>query len=103
MTKNRRTYSREFKEDAINLVLDEGLSCVQVEKNLGIGKGTVSRWIREQNDLKDDAFCGSGNTRPSETDYKQMQKELARVKRERDILKKAMAIFSQDQNPYSGS
>ncbi len=103
MAKRRKTYTKEFKTEAINLVLDEGLSCVQVERNLGIGEGTVSRWIREKRNLKNDAFCGSGNTRPSEKDVKQMQKDLIRVRRERDILKKAMAIFSKDQNPYSGS
>lgn len=103
MVKNRRTYSKEFKNDAISLVVDEGIPCIQVEKNLGIGKGTVSRWVREKKALNDDAFCGSGNVRPSEKEFKKLQKELARVKRERDILKKATAIFSQDQNPYSGS
>jgi transposase InsO family protein/transposase-like protein len=100
MSKNRRTYSKEFKEEAIKLVEEEGLTCSKVEENLGIGKGTVSRWIREKLRLNKDAFCGSGNIRPSEKKYKDLQKELERVKRERDILKKAMAIFSKDQSIY---
>ena len=97
MSKSRRTYSKEFKEEAIKLVQEEGLTCKKVEKNLGIGNGTVSRWVKEQSELKADAFCGSGNVKPSEKEFKKLQKELERVKRERDILKKAMAIFSKDQ------
>ena len=97
MLKTRRTYSKEFKEEAIKLVQEEGLTCKKVEKNLGIGNGTASRWVKEQSELKTDAFCGSGNVKPSEKEFKKLQKELVRVKRERDILKKAMAIFSKDQ------
>jgi len=99
--KKRRTYPTEFKKEAIDLVERDGLSCVQVEKDLGIGKGVVSRWIKERKKLKDDAFCGSGNIRPSEREYKNLKKELERVKRERDILKKAVAIFSKEPNRYS--
>jgi transposase len=94
--KKRRTYPVEFIEEAIGLVERDGLSCVQVEKDLGIGKGVVSRWIREKKNLKEDAFCGSGNVRPSEKEFKNLKKELERVKRERDILKKAAAYFSMD-------
>ncbi len=101
--KKRRTYPAEFKEEAIGLVERDGLSCTQVEKDLGIGKGVVSRWIREIKSHKDDAFCGSGNIRPSEKEFKNLKKELERVKRERDILKKAVAIFSKEPNRHSSS
>jgi transposase len=101
--KKRRTYPTEFKEEAIGLAERDGLSCVQVEKDLGIGKGVVSRWIKERKRLKNDAFCGSGNIRPSEKEFKNLKKELERVKRERDILKKAVAIFSKEPNRYSSS
>ncbi len=101
--KNRRKYPAEFKDEAIGLVERDGLSCVQVENDLGIGQGVVSRWIREKKNLKDDAFCGSGNVRPSEKEYKNLKNELERVKRERDILKKAVAIFSKEPNRYSSS
>jgi len=50
-----------LKEEAIALLERDGLSCVQVEKDIGIGKGVVSRWIRERKNLKDDVFCGIGN------------------------------------------
>ncbi len=98
----RKTYSIEFKEEAIRLVAD-GATAVQVEIDLGIGKGTVSRWVREKKALQGDAFCGSGNVRPSEREYKSLQKELYSTKRELEILKKAVAIFSKDPNRYSDS
>ena len=101
--KTRKTYSKEFKDEAIRLSKENGLTFVQVEKELGIGQGTVSRWARERKLLRNDAFCGSGNVRPSEIEFKSLQKELARAKRELEILKKAVAIFSKDPNPYSDS
>jgi len=101
--RKRRTYSVEFIEEAIALVERDGLTCVQVERDLGIGKGVVSNWIIQKKKLKGDAFCGSGNVRPSEEKYKKLEKELERVKRERDILKKAVAIFSKEPNRHSGS
>jgi transposase len=101
--RKRKTYAKEFKEEAIRLVEEDGLTCVKVEQDLGIGQGTVSKWIRDKKKFQDDAFCGSGNVRPSEREFKFLQKELARTKRELEILKKAVAIFSKDPNPYSGS
>jgi transposase len=98
----RKTYSIEFKEEAIRLVAD-GATATQVEIDLGIGKGTVSRWVREKRALQGDAFCGSGNVRPSEREYKLLQKELYNTKQELEILKKALAIFSKDPNRYSNS
>ena len=46
--RKRKTYSKEFKEEAIRLVKEDGLTCIQVERDLGIGHGTVSKWIRVQ-------------------------------------------------------
>ena len=86
--KKRKTYSKEFKEEAIRLVEEDGHTCVKVEQDLGIGQGTVSKWIRDKKKFQDDAFCGSGNVRPSEREFKSLQKELVRTKRELEILKK---------------
>jgi transposase len=101
--RKRKTYSKEFKEEAVRLVEENGHTCVEVERELGIGQGTVSRWIREKKTLQDDAFCGSGNVRPSEREFKELQKKLTRTERELEILKKAVAIFSRDPNRYSDS
>jgi transposase len=87
--KKRKTYSKEFKEEAIRLVKEDGLTCVKVEQDLGIGQGAVSKWIRDKKKLQDDAFWGSGNVRPSEREFKSLHKELARAKRKLEILKKS--------------
>ena len=97
----RKSYPPEFREEAINLAVQEGIPCVQVERELGISAGAVSRWIREKKRLGSDAFCGSGNVRPSQKEYKELQKAHDRTKRELEILKKAVAIFSREKNPYS--
>ena len=101
--RKRRTYSPEFKEEAIRLVQEEGISCAEAEKDLGIGTSLISWWIREKENLKGDAFSGSGNVRPSERENKNLEKELRRTKRELEILKKAVAIFSKEPNRYTDS
>ena len=101
--KQRRTYDKEFKNEAVRLVLEEGYSAAEVERNLGIGANIVSRWVRESKEDPDYAFPGKGRLKAPEEEIRNLQRELARVKRERDILKKAMAIFSTDPDRYSDS
>jgi transposase len=102
-SKQRRTYDKEFKSEAVRLVLQEGYSAAEVERNLGIGANIVSRWVRESKEDPDHAFPGKGRLKPPEEEIRNLQRELARVKRERDILKKAVAIFSTDPDRYSDS
>lgn len=99
-TKKRRRYDTNFKREAINLHRSSGKSCLQVEKDLGISHGLLKRWIREIALDSENAFRGNGKMRPDEFSFKQLQRELTHVKRERDILKKAVAIFSKEPNKY---
>jgi len=101
--KKRRTYDQEFKKEAVRLVLEEGYSAAEVERNLGIGINIVSRWVRESEQDPEHAFPGKGRLKPPEEEIRDLQRELARVKRERDILKKAVAIFSTNPDRYSDS
>jgi len=97
---SNRKYDNEFKQEAIRMVVEEGRSVRSVEKSLGITYGVLKGWVgsyRQQT-------SGVAEPRvPLQTKVGQLEKELARVTRERDILKKAVAIFSKDPNPYSGS
>jgi transposase len=102
-TRKRRSYDKEFKQEAVRLVLEEGYSAYEVERNLGIGTNIVSRWVREMEKDPKDAFPGKGHMKPLEEENRDLKKELERVKRERDILKKAVAIFSTEPNRYSDS
>ena len=99
----RRKYNTEFKREAIRLVLEEGRTAAEVERNLGTGSNMVSRWVREFQEDPEYSFPGQGKMKKPEQKMHDLKKELERVKRERDILKKAVAIFSTDPDRYSGS
>jgi transposase len=99
----RRKYDKEFKKEAVRLVLEEGRSAAEVERNLGTGSNMVSRWVREFQEDPKYSFPGQGKMKEPEQELHDLKKELERVKRERDILKKAVAIFSTDPDRYSDS
>jgi transposase len=101
--KPRRTYDKEFKREAVRLVLEEGRRAAEVERNLGIGRNVVWRWIREMRSDPKDAFPGKGRLKGPDEEMRALKRELERVTRERDILKKAVAIFSTEPDRYSRS
>lgn len=91
-----RTYDKEFKMNAIELHKN-GKSGGQVCRDLGIPRTTFSGWLEEYRREGDSCFPGSGNIKNSNIDVYQLQKDLDDVKMERDILKKALAIFSKQK------
>ena len=101
--RRRRTYDKEFKLEAVRLVLEEGHSAHSVEQRLGTGKSVVYGWVREFTADPERAFPGKGNLKSPDKEIHELKRELERVKRERDILKKAVAIFSKDPDRYSRS
>jgi transposase len=90
-------YDREFKLEAIRLSEEEGSSAAEVERRLGIGQGGTSHWKRQLGAKGDSAFPGKGHQRGLEETVRRLQRECERLRRERDILKKAVAIFSADR------
>jgi transposase len=99
----KRKYDPEFKREAVRLVVDEGLGLRDVERNLGITHGVLKDWVQKHRDHQDAAFVGRFAPQSPEAELKQLRKENEQLRRERDILKKAVAIFSTDPNRYSGS
>ena len=95
MKKKRRKYSREFKQEAIRLWQTTGKSACEVEDDLGITRGRLYRWKRQIEAQGEDAFPGHGRIPAADEELRRLQRELEIVKQERDILKKAVAIFSQ--------
>lgn len=85
---------KEFKHNAVRLVIDQGLSIDKVSYDLGIGRSTLGRWIREYKQHGSSAFPGKGHLKPEDEKLKQLERENEILRRERDILKKALAIFS---------
>ncbi len=101
--RTRKTYDKEFKLEAIRLVIEDGRSARSVENSLGIGHGIVARWVRQYNADPQHPFPGKGQLKPAERELRDLKRELQQVKLERDILKKAVAIFSKDPDRYSRS
>ena len=101
--KGRRSYDNEFKREAVRLVVEEGRKASEVERNLGITPTLVSRWIREMSEDHEYAFPGKGRLKAPDDEMRKLQRENERLRRERDILKKAVAIFSKDPDRYSRS
>ena len=98
MSGMRRKYDKVFKQEAVRLLVDSGLSARQVEQDLGIGQSSVARWKREQDTQAQGTDTSPAGAVPSAEALRHLQRDLARVTRERDILKKAVAIFSEDRS-----
>jgi transposase len=90
----RRNYDKEFKLNAINLHKG-GKSASSVCKDLGIPDATFYYWLEQYDKEKEHSFQGSGKPKASNEEVAQLKKELEDMTLERDILKKAVAIFSR--------
>ena len=91
----KREYTKEFKRDAISLVLDQGYSKTEAAKSLGIHPTIVSCWVREYQEDEGTAFRGRGK-RPLEDELSQLREENKRLKMEKEILKKAAIFFAKE-------
>ena len=98
-----RKYDLEFKVEAIRMAAEPGVTNAQVERRLGIGQGVLTRWKRQLREDGKQAFPGKGHLKPEDAEMRRLKRENERLRRERDILKKAVAIFSTDPHRYSGS
>jgi len=99
----RRKYDLEFKLEAVRMASEPGVTSKDVEQRLGIGQGILSRWKRELKRDGQEAFPGKGHLKSEDDEMRRLKRENERLRRERDILKKAVAIFSEDPHRYSGS
>lgn len=90
----RRRYDVAFKVEAVRLVTDERRKVTEVARELGINPNQLHRWKRKLVEEGELAFPGKGRLMPEQEELRRLRRELADVTEERDILKKAMAIFS---------
>jgi len=91
MTRDRRIFSPEFKQEAIELMRRSGQSANRVAKDLGMNQTTLSRWKREA-----EARAPKGQGRPASDELTQVRRDNERLRMERDILKKAAAFFAKE-------
>lgn len=91
----RQTFSREFKLEAVKLVRERGVSFAQASRDLDVAESVLRRWARETGGAPQQAFPGRGQVGPEQQEITQLRREVARLKAERDILKKAAAYFAK--------
>ncbi len=91
----RRKYDKEFKNEAVHLIIERGCSVSEVARDLGIHPVLLGKWKSLYLADKNNAFPGQGYMKPEEEEIRRLKRELDNVKEERAILKKALAIFSK--------
>jgi len=92
----RRQFSREYKLEAVRLVKDRGVSVAQAARDLDVHENVLRKWIRETIADPRHAFPGKGVMKPEQAELERLKKENAKLRMERDILKKAAAYFAKE-------
>jgi transposase len=92
----RKKYPKEFKLDAISLVLDQGYSRSEAARSLDINANMLCRWIKEYQSEDGQAFRGNGTLSPEQAEIRRLKEENRRLKMEKDILKKATVFFAKE-------
>ena len=100
-----QSYTREFREEAIKLVVEQGMSVAEAALKLGMNQGTLAYWATQAR-----KFTGTNTVSPGlqsvdslMAEVRQLRKELAEVKMEREVLKKATAYFARESLPGTRS
>jgi len=92
----RKKYSKEFKLDAVSLVIDQGYTRIEAARSLDIQANMLGRWVKEQQTDDGQAFRGNGKLTPEQAEIRQLKEENRRLKMEKDILKKATVFFAKE-------
>ncbi len=95
MQKEQKTYTKEFKLEAVQLVQSSQKSQSHIARELGVADSTLSHWRQELSEHGKDAFPGSGHQTPLEEENRHLKREVEILRQERDIQKKAIGIFSR--------
>ena len=96
MARRRRSYTSEFKVEAVKLVTEQGYSVAEAARSLGIGETLLRSWKQALENQGDQAFPGHGNLPAIEEELRQLRADNQRLQMERDILKKATAFFAKE-------
>jgi transposase len=98
MPRKRSTYTAEFKLQAVRMITDQKLAVAEVARRLDVGDNLLRTWKKAYEERGNDAFPGHGHPTPADDELRQLRAENARLRAERDLLKKAAAYFA---NPPS--
>ena len=92
----RRSFSREFKLEAVKLVRDRGVSAAQAARDLDVHENVLRKWVKEFGSDPVQAFPGHAQMKPEQLEIERLRREVTKLKAERDILKKAAAYFAKE-------
>ena len=92
----RRRFTREFKVEAVQLVTERDVTIAQAAQDLGVSGPVLRRWVKELEADQQQAFPGHGRQKADQAELTRLRREVAKLKAERDILKKAAAYFAKD-------
>jgi len=93
MQKEQKTYTKEFKLEAVQLLQSSQKSQAQIARDLGVADSTLSHWRQELREHGTNAFPGSGHQTPLEEENRHLKREVEVLRQEREILKKLSASF----------
>ena len=93
----RKGFDKDFKLEAVNLVVNQKRPVTEVAKELGLYENTRYKWLNQASESKEDAFPGSGNLSPEEAEMRKLKRKIADLEEENEILKKATAYFAKHQ------
>ena len=96
MVSQRKRFTRDFKVETVKLVTSSDLSVTEVAEDLGIHPNTIYRWVRKFGERQESAMPGEKEQLSEAEQLRLLKRENRRLRMERDILKKAMAIFSEE-------
>jgi transposase len=92
----RRSFTREFKLEAVKLIKERGVSVAQAGRDLDVHGNMLRKWIRDFESDPQEAFPGQGQMKPEQLEIERLRREVIKLKAERDILKKAAAYFARE-------
>jgi len=92
----RRKFSREFKIEAVRLVRERGVSVAQASRDIDVHENVLRKWVRDLGADPKQAFPGHDQMKPEQLEIDRLRREVAKLKAERDILKKAAAYFARE-------
>jgi transposase len=96
MTRQRRTFSPEFKQEAACLVLDQGYTILEACRSLGVGDTALRRWVQQLKDEREGITPKGKALTPEQRRIQELEARCKRLEMEKDILKKATALLMSD-------
>ena len=92
----RKKYSKEFKLDAVSLVLEQDYSRAEAARSLDINANMLGRWVKEHQADDGQAFRGNGKLTPEQEELRNLRAQVKRLQMEKEILKKATVFFAAE-------